>query len=117
MKGIICFYINFHPEYQQDVQATIDIVLKANQQLFEKIHKDSDYEVMVVPTTKEACRVEKIDFDKPFPRYMSRTHLDLVDFDKKKAEREETRRKDKERLEKEKDRIEKEKEEPGEDEE
>jgi hypothetical protein len=101
MKGIVVFYINFHPEYQQDVQTTIDTVLKANAALLEKIHKESDYQVMVVPTTKEACRVEKIDFDKPFPRYLPRTHFDLAEFDKKKLDKAKEKEKEKERQEKE----------------
>jgi hypothetical protein len=65
----------------------------------EKINKESNYQIMIVPTTKEACRVEKIDFDKPFPRYIPKTHFDLFELDKKKAEREAA--KEKEKLEKE----------------
>jgi chlorite dismutase len=103
MKGIVAFYINFHPEYNQDIQASIDIVLKANKEVMEKINKESDYMVMLVPTTKEACRVEKIDFEKPFPRFLSRTHLDMESYEKKKAE------KDKEKVEKRFDKVDKEK--------
>lgn len=108
MKGIVVFYINFHPEYNQEIQSSIDVVLKANKEIMDRINKDSDYQVMIVPTTKEACRVEKIDFDKPFPRYIARTHLDVVDEEKKKADRDAT--KERERLEKEKEKLKKEQE-------
>jgi hypothetical protein len=92
MKGIVTIYINFHPEYNQDIQQTIDVVLKANAGAMDKICKESDYQLLIVPTTKEACRAEKIDFDNPFPRFLPKTHLDLVAFEKKKAERETCRK-------------------------
>jgi hypothetical protein len=101
MRGIVVFYIDIHPEFNQDIQQTIDIVLKANAALIEKINKDSEYQVMVVPTTKEACRAEKIDFDKPYPRFLPKTHIDVVDFEKKKADRDaqrERERQDAERI-------------------
>jgi hypothetical protein len=107
MKGIIAFYINFHPEYNQDIQTSIEVVIKANQSVMEKINNESEYLIMLVPTTKEACRVEKIDFDKPFPRFLTRTHLDIEAYDKKKAEKEQ--QKEKEKLDKEKSDREKEK--------
>jgi hypothetical protein len=69
MKGIIVFYINFFPEYKQSVDDTLTLVKNHNRDLIEKV-KNSDYDVMFVPTTKEASRVEKIDFDKPFPRFV-----------------------------------------------
>jgi hypothetical protein len=91
MNGIIVFYMNFHPEHNQDPLQAIDLLRKVNQELFDKINKDGHYNVAIVPCTKEACRVEKIDFDKPFPRYASKTHVDLNEDEKRKLERERIR--------------------------
>lgn len=99
LKGIITFYINFHPEHDQDVQASIDIVFKANKEVIDRINAGGDYLVMVIPTTKEACRVEKVDFEKPFPRYLPKTHIDLDVLDKRKADREAAKEKERDRQE------------------
>lgn len=86
MLGIITFYINIHPEQGQELQQTVEIFKQCNKELFEKIN-DSDYIIAVVPTTKEACRVEKIDFDKPFPRSIPRHHVEIESLEKRKVER------------------------------
>ncbi len=93
MKGIIVFYINFHPEHNQDIKQMIALVKETNADLFEKIKSDMGYQVAIVPTTKEACRIEKIDLDKPFPRFVAKTHIDLGEVDRRRAERDEERRK------------------------
>jgi CO dehydrogenase/acetyl-CoA synthase gamma subunit (corrinoid Fe-S protein) len=85
MNGIIVFYINFHHDLNLDIQSTIDFVYRINQANIERIHKDSGYQVMIVPTQKEACRVEKIDFDKPFPRYAKKSHIDFAEEDRRAA--------------------------------
>lgn len=70
MKGFIVFFVNFFPEQGQDVEATINVIRNQNKAIIDKITTETGYEVMFVPTTKEATRVEKVDFDKPFPRFM-----------------------------------------------
>lgn len=87
MKGILTFFINFHPELEQDVCQTIATFRQLNKDLFEEIHSNTDYRVAVVPTTKEACRIEKIDFDKPFPRTVPRNHDDIEAMERRREER------------------------------
>ena len=69
LKGFITFYVNFFPELGQDVKSTLDLALSYNKEAIEKI-RAADYEVMFVATTKEASRIEKIDLDKPHPRFI-----------------------------------------------
>lgn len=88
MKGIIVFYINFHPDNGQDAQSSVDVMMRCNKEVIDKINSDGEYRVMVVPTTKEACRVEKIDFDMAFPRYTSKTHFDIHEDEQRKRDRE-----------------------------
>lgn len=81
MKGIIAIYINF-PEAvlaEQNVQATIDLLIASNRTVIDRIKKENDYEIMVVPTREEACRIEKIDFSLPFPRFSPKSHNYLGD--------------------------------------
>lgn len=87
MKGIIVFYIDVHPECNQETQQVVDLMVRINQPVLDRIKADGDYQVIFVPTTKEACRVEKIDFDKPYPRFLPKTHGDIGEFDRRKAER------------------------------
>ena len=49
---------------------------KCNKELFDEIKESTQYRIAIVPTTKEACRIEKIDFDKPFPRFPPRNNID-----------------------------------------
>lgn len=77
MKGLIVFYMNFWPDLNQDPQQAVDLMRRINQDVIEAIMKETDYRVMVVPCTKESCRVEKVDFDQPFPRYSQKTHVEL----------------------------------------
>lgn len=71
----------------QDLNQTIEVFKQVNKDLFDSIQNDSDYNVAIVPTTKEACRIEKIDFDKPFPRFVSRTHSDIELLERRREER------------------------------
>lgn len=87
MKGIITFYINVHPDLNQDLTESIEVFRQVNKDLFESIQKESEYRIAIVPTTKEACRIEKVDFDKPFPRFVSRTHSDIDLLEKRREER------------------------------
>lgn len=70
MKGLIIFYINF-PAVESDQRQGIDFLKQINKDVFDKILNETDYEVMIFPTVKEACRVEKIDFSRPFPIFSS----------------------------------------------
>lgn len=97
MKGIVVLYINFYPDHNQDITQIIKLIKETNKELFDKINDGMDYQVMLVPTTKEACRVEKIDFDKPFPRFLNKTHVDLVEVEKRKAEKYQDRQLERER--------------------
>lgn len=87
MKGILTFYINFHPDLGQDVSQTIEIFRQINKSLFDEINSESEYRVAIVPTTKEACRIEKIDFDKPFPRSVPKNHTEIELAEKRREER------------------------------
>lgn len=88
MDGIIFIYINFLPDTSsEDRQATIDLTIKLNQVVIDKITKDTNYQVMWVPSVKESCRVEKLDFDKPHPRFLPNSCSDVLVEDKKQAQR------------------------------
>lgn len=69
-KGILMFYINFVPDSGVTVEQTTDLFRSQNKELLEKLKAAGDYEVMFVPTVKEATRVEKVDFDQPYPRFI-----------------------------------------------
>jgi hypothetical protein len=70
LKGFITFYINFFPELGQDVKPILDLTQNYNKEVIDKL-RAVDYEVMFVPTTKEASRVEKVDLDQPHPRFVT----------------------------------------------
>jgi predicted fused transcriptional regulator/phosphomethylpyrimidine kinase len=76
IKGFITFYVNFFPDLNQDIKQTLDMAANYNKETIEKI-KEANYEVMFVPTTKEASRVEKVDFDKPHPRFIVGNNRDV----------------------------------------
>lgn len=67
-KGFIVFYINYFPELNQNSDDIVKAIRAANQEALDKIKAEGLYDIMFVPTTKEATRVEKIDYEKPFPR-------------------------------------------------
>jgi hypothetical protein len=69
-KGFIVFYINYFPEQGQNVDDTINLIRNQNKALLDKLKEDGEYDVMFVPTVKEASRVEKVDFGMPFPRFV-----------------------------------------------
>jgi hypothetical protein len=70
-KGVLMFYINFVPDSGVTVEATIDLFRNQNKELLDKFKNEGNYEICFVPTVKEATRVEKIDFDMPFPRFLA----------------------------------------------
>jgi hypothetical protein len=89
-QGIVTFYINVNPDEGLDVTQTIELFRAANKELIEAT-KDSDYQIAIVPTTKEACRVEKVDFDKPFPRALSLNQREIESIEKRTKEKERVR--------------------------
>lgn len=62
MKGILVFYINYHPDEGETASDCINFVHNQNLELIEALAVEADYRVMFVPTTHEACRVVKVDF-------------------------------------------------------
>lgn len=74
LKGIIVFFINLYPDLGQDVHATMNLVKDMHKPLVDSLNEDGGYLPLFVPTHKEATRVEKIDYDAPFPRYMAKSH-------------------------------------------
>lgn len=69
MRGFITFFVNYHPELNQTADEIVNMHKIHNKVVVEKV-QEAGYEVMFVACTKEACRVEKVDFDQPFPRYV-----------------------------------------------
>jgi len=74
LKGVIVFFINLYPDLGQDVHATMNLVKDMHKPLVDSLNEDGIYLPVFVPTHKEATRVEKIDYDAPFPRYMAKSH-------------------------------------------
>lgn len=79
MKGFIVFFINYFPDLGQDIEQSIQIMRVINTEVIKKFN-EYGYEVMFIGTTKEGTRVEKVDFDLPFPRYVL-PRIDIVDND------------------------------------
>jgi len=71
-KGLVVFWINLHPDMGQDTRSTIEQVRESNKGLVDYMNEDGRYRFLWVPTFKESTRIEKIDFDEPFPRCMAR---------------------------------------------
>jgi len=72
-KGFITLYVNFHPEFPLNPKEIISLIQKFNQEVLKQIAEDSRYQFMFVPTTKESSRVEKIDYNDPFPRFVPKS--------------------------------------------
>jgi hypothetical protein len=87
MKGIVTFFINIHPSEGQDIATTVELFKMANKELLERINKDSEYVLAIVPTVKEACRIEKVDFDKPFPRSIPMNSKEVEYAEKRREEK------------------------------
>ena len=76
MKGIVVFYINFESFDLEKITPILKLIKSENQPIVDKVLEDG-YSVMFVATQNEASRVEKIDFDMPFPRYIA-PHMDIT---------------------------------------
>jgi len=80
MKGIITFYINVETAEEGKKLEFLSLMKQANTELIQKLEQHG-YWVMVVPVEKESSRIEKVDFDLPFPRYVL-PHIDLAEQEK-----------------------------------
>ena len=80
MKGFVVFYCNYYPDLGQDPELHMQIARNQNADLIGSL-KEKGYESMFIPCTKESTRVEKIDLDLPYPRYVA-PHVDVVENDK-----------------------------------
>jgi hypothetical protein len=76
LKGVVVWFVNLYPDLGQSVEQTMQMVKEMNKPLIEKLVEDGQYVCLLVPTTREATRVEKIDYNAPFPRYMPKS-LDI----------------------------------------
>lgn len=77
-SGFITLFINFHPEVKLDVQETINLIKEINSESLDLVNKDGSYSILIVPTTKEGSRVQKVDFDAPFPRFVPKSNKKKV---------------------------------------
>lgn len=66
MQGLICCYINRKDYEGKQEEEVLQIAVQDNQALIDA-SSDSGWAVLFIPTTNEGTRIEKIDFDKPFP--------------------------------------------------
>lgn len=74
IQGVVIFFINLYPDLGQDVHVTMNLVKEMHQPLVDILNQEGKYPPIFIPTHKEATRVEKIDYDAPFPRYMAKSH-------------------------------------------
>lgn len=66
-KGILIYYLNRDTfTHLGSEEKILETLVKANQLLI-KQSEESGHPVLFVPCVHEATRIEKIDFDKPFP--------------------------------------------------
>ncbi|CAE7860279.1 unnamed protein product [Symbiodinium microadriaticum] len=71
MNGVIMFYLNYSPDIEGvSLREHVDIFKELNAEFIKQLESETYYRVVIVPTTNEASRVEKMDFDHPFPRFM-----------------------------------------------
>ena len=69
LRGIITLFINFHPETDYvNIPETLKLIKEINKEALDRTEEDGRFKVLIVPTTKEGSRIEKIDWDFPFPR-------------------------------------------------
>lgn len=67
-------------EGTQGEKEYLEILKNLNSGSIQKM-EEAGYGVMVVPVKNESSRVEKVDFDMPFPRFIL-PHVDIVEHDK-----------------------------------
>ncbi len=71
LKGLITLFINFPTEMNIDIAKTLELVRNANKETFDTVDEDGRYKILIVPTSKEGSRAEKVDWGSPFPRMVS----------------------------------------------
>lgn len=71
ITGIISLFVNFHPDIVSEIPETLKLIKEINKEVLELIDKDGVFKLLIVPTTKEGSRVEKVDWDYPFPRLVA----------------------------------------------
>ncbi len=87
MQGIIVFYVNFPSlEPPSVVGPMLDLFREQNKSLIESIETEGGYKVMISPCFDESNRAEKIDFDKPHPRFV-RMHIDVAELERRRQQR------------------------------
>lgn len=74
------FYMNVEGVDDGKELEYLDLMKTTNVNLIKKLEEEG-YGVMIVPVEKESSRIEKVDFDLPFPRYVL-PHVDIVEHDK-----------------------------------
>lgn len=67
-KGILVFFVNFNPEVNADIPETLKLIKETNKEICDEIEEDGRYKILIIPTVKEGSRIEKVDWDMPFPR-------------------------------------------------
>lgn len=83
MRGLLVIYLNRSEwENNQQQEDLVNLMVKLHADITKKINAEG-YEVMFVPTQGEATRTEKIDFGKPFPRFVSNNKV-IKDEDEEK---------------------------------
>lgn len=67
MQGFVNIFINRDSFEPQEEQKLLDLFKKCNPETFEKC-QEAGFPIMLLTTTNEASRAEKVDFNQPFPR-------------------------------------------------
>lgn len=71
MEGVIMFYLNYNPDIEGvTLREQVELFKELNAEFIKELEIETCYRVAIVPTTKEASRVEKMDFAHPFPRFV-----------------------------------------------
>jgi len=73
LHGVVVLYVNMYPDLGQDIEVTMKMVKEMNKPLVDRLDEDGRYVVLFIPTTKEATRIEKVDYNAPYPRYMAKS--------------------------------------------
>ena len=71
MNGVIMFFLNYNPDIDGvSIRDQVELFKELNAGFIEELERETQYRVSIIPTTKEASRVEKLDFEHPFPRFV-----------------------------------------------
>lgn len=67
-KGILTLYVNFDPETDVDVFKISTLIRDFNKAEFDFIEQEGRFKVLIVPTTNEGSRIQRVEWDQPFPK-------------------------------------------------